>query len=192
MPLTSSQKKGAAVVGGLALALIAVGAANASDDVDDGGDDDGGDDNDDLIIVDPPVLCPPGQVLINGVCVVPPPAPNPINCNYLGCGAAFDGPQAALGNTAITVGIRLQQLGYPLNPAAGNFTLISAYAMSVVREFQRDYNAVRAGGGYDPISNNPKLDTDGLTGVRTIAAINRARQAVITLATSWKDIVGLA
>jgi hypothetical protein len=207
--MAMSNKKKAVIAGGVALlALLGFsGAANADDLLPDDDLPPPPPDDDDVIIVDPPLLCPPGQVNVGGVCVTPPPPPPANVCNYLGCGQVFDAPKAAQGITPITTGVFLQQLGYPLNPAANGFSLISGYSMAVVREFQRDYNAVRSSNGLagpaaaagataqqrlQAIKAASSLDTDGLVGNMTLAAINRARSLRDAIGLSWEAIVNLS
>lgn len=208
MPL-STKKKIAIGAGVALLALLGfAGAANADDtQPDDDNPPPPPPDDDDIIIVEPPVFCPPGQVNVGGVCIVPPPPPPANVCNYLGCGPAFDGPKAAQGITQVSIGLFLQQLGYPLNPASGTFSLVSLYSMTIVREFQRDYNAVRTSNGLSgpaaaagpsaqqalqAIKASSKLDTDGLVGNFTIAAINRARTLRDRLGIDWEASVNLS
>jgi hypothetical protein len=112
-------------------------------------------------------------------------------CNFSGCGPAFDKNH----ETPAYYALRIQQLGYPINAAGiaanGSFIAVNPQRQWV-REFQRDSNAVRAADSYDPITEAGKLDEDGLVGNMTIAAINRAHQAVQVLGLPWLDIVELA
>ena len=175
----------AAVAGGVLLLLG--GVANAADTDDDDDDDDDDDE------VDPPIIieaCPAGQVRVNGVCVVPPPPPNPINCNYVGCGPAFNWTMRDRYPNERSFGLALQQLGYVINPAAASFSIVSPHSRTIVRQFQRDYNVARlAQTVQEPAPQG--LATDGLVGNNTIRAIANAQQWVITLAVAWPDIVAL-
>ena len=175
----------AAVAGG-ALLLLG-GVANAADPEDDEDDDDDEEDPDPIVVE---LACPPGQVRVNGVCVVPPPAPNPINCNYVGCGPAFNWTMRDRYPNERSFGLALQQLGYIINPAAGNFSIVSPQSRAIVRQFQRDYNVARlAQTVQEPAPQG--LATDGLVGNNTIRAIANAQQWVTTLAVPWLDIVAL-
>lgn len=193
MPLSRNQKIGVAVAAGLALFAFA-GAANAADVIP--GDDDEPDDD----------ACPPGTHAVPGLdgsstCVpdvVPDPddlddplPPPPPQCNYAGCGNQFDNSHSHPSVYAL----QLQELGYPINVvgiAANGSTIAVNPARGLVREFQRDYNAVKAGGGVAAINAGPTLGTDGLVGNMTIAAIKRAKDAVNLLNLPWVDIVELA
>ncbi len=193
MPLSRNQKIGVAVAVGLGVFALA-GAANAADVIP--GDDDQPDDE----------TCPPGfhpQPNVDGTstCVadiVPDPTdlddplpPKPPMCNYAGCGGAFDNNH----EHPSVYALQLQELGYPINVvgiAANGTTIAVNPARGLVREFQRDYNAVKAGGGVTAIKNGPTLGTDGLVGNQTIAAIKRAKDAVVLLNLPWVDIVELA
>jgi hypothetical protein len=170
--------------------LLLTGVANAADVIP--GDDDD-DDDDDLpvppVIVDPIPACPPGQVLVQGQCVVPPPAPNPINCNYVGCGPSFNWNMRDLFPNERAFGLALQQLGYIINPATATFSIVSPSSRAIVRQFQRDYNVARTAQTVEPTPSG--LATDGLIGNLTIAAIRKAQQWVQTLALPWMDIVAL-
>jgi len=198
MALSNKQKAGIGIGVGALLLLGAAGAANADDTPTD--DDDGGGD----LPPPPPGPCPPGQVRIGDVCVVPPPPPDPKKCNYSGCGPQFDNNHPS----PVTLAIRLQQLGYPINPTAPGWSQIQATSMAIWREFQEDYNHVRAGNGLAgpaalraaagapaalaAIKAGPKLATDGLVGNNTIAALNRATALVPAINLSWDNCVRLA
>lgn len=185
--------KKALVIGGAAIGFLLLlgGVANAADVIPGDDDDDDDEPDDEPIDVIPGQLaCPPGQVRVNGVCVVPPPPPNPINCNYVGCGPSFNWVLRDRYPNERAFGLALQQLGYVINPAAGNFSIVSGHSLATVRQFQRDYNVARlAQTVQDPPPQG--LATDGLVGNNTIRAIANAQQWVTTLALPWMDIVAL-
>jgi hypothetical protein len=128
-----------------------------------------------------------------------PLPPKPAKCNYSGCGAQFDGSHSHPGVYAQAI----SQLGYPINFVAigQNGSLIAvAPARNLVREFQRDYNAVRASPpapavsplAFAPIAAGPKLAEDGFVGDQTIAAIGRAKTAVNNSGMTWLAAVELS
>lgn len=179
-------------IGGVAAGVLLLlgGVANAADDDTQPDDDDDDDENPDVVIVDPPVICPPGQFNVNGVCVTPPPPPPANVCNYVGCPGFVWAQQGVFPNER-AFGLRLQQLGYVINPAAANFSMISGYSMSIVRQFQRDYNVARLAQTVEE-PPPPSIATDGLVGnAQTIPALIRAWQWVNTLGVPWMDIVAL-
>lgn len=182
--------KKALVIGGVAIAalLLLGGVANAADTDDDDDDDDDGDDDDEPVIVD--LACPPGQVKVNGVCVVPPPPPNPINCNYVGCGPAFNWTQRERYPNERAFGVALNFLSYVINPGAANFSIVTPTSRAIVRQFQRDYNVARL--AQTVMSPPPQgLSTDGLVGNNTIRALTNAQDWVVKLGLQWPDIVAL-
>lgn len=164
-------KIGIAVLVGAA-ALLVAGAASAADDVL----------PDDL---PPPPDDEPPPVEVDPVDPGDPLPPPPAICNFSGCGPLFDGSH----NTPTYYALRLQQLGYPINPAAPGWSILSPSSKNVVRTFQRDYNEVRP-----TIPNNagPELDEDGYVGNRTIFAMNRAHQLVTERIQAWSVIVSLS
>lgn len=171
-----------------ALGLAFAGAANA-DDLQPDDDDDDDDGADDAIIVDPPVFCPPGQINVDGVCVTPPPPPDPKLCNYVGCGPSYNWIRKDRFPNERAFGLALQQLGYIINPGLANFSIVSDYSRSIVRQFQRDYNVARLAQTVEPTPNG--LATDGLIGTNTINAIIKAQNWVNVLGLAWADIVAL-
>jgi hypothetical protein len=209
MPLTRNQKIAAAAVAGLAVLGFAA-AAKADDGTDDGGGDD-------------PEPCPFGfhrVPTVNGgsVCVpdivvpsddggggdVPfPPLPNV--CNYSGCGQPFDTTHSHPSVYAI----RFQELGYPMPVPAisANGSMIAVDpARSSIREFQRDFNAVKASNAINGpaalagvaatsalanLKASPNLSTDGLNGNNTIKAVTLAQALRNTVGLSWEAIVNL-
>lgn len=205
----SKGKKIAIGLGVLALGLGFAGAANADDDVLPDDDDD----------PNAPPSCPLGQVPQiqpdgSWACVpiaivdpVFPPAdddddplpPKPPTCNYSGCGPAFDGSHQHPSIYAQ----KLIDLGYPINIAGiaanGSFIAVSPQR-DVVREFQRDYNAVRASPpapaasplAFAPIAAAGALAEDGLIGNKTIAALDRAWKAVTNSGMTWLAAVELS
>lgn len=176
-----------------ALGLAFAGAANADDlQPDDDDDDDGEDPLIPGVVVDPNSLpCPPGQVRVNGVCVVPPPPPDKKLCNYVGCGPAFNWSHKDRFPNERSFGQALEQIGYIFSPhwGAASWSIISAQSMGVVRQFQRDYNVARLAQTVEPTPNG--LATDGLVGNNTINAIIKAQNWVNVLGLSWADIVAL-
>lgn len=161
----------------------------------------GGAKADDLPDVDPDLPPPPPPDPI-----IPPPAdlddplpPKPPSCTYSGCGPAFDNSHPHPGVLAI----RLNNLGYPINAIGigqNGSTIAVNPARAIVREFQRDYNAVRKGNpifnasplAFAPIVAGPSLKTDGLIGTNTIAAITRAQTAVTNASTTWKAAIEIS
>jgi hypothetical protein len=142
-----------------------------------------------------------------GEVVIDDPLPPKGNiCNYSGCGSPFDDNHQPPSFYAL----RIQQLGYPIDVAAiaGNGTLIAVSpARNVIREFQRDFNAVKNSNGVDApaslaggaalnslnvIKGMADLDEDGLNGNNTITANVRAQNLVNQLGMSWLNIVNLA
>jgi hypothetical protein len=210
MPLTRNQKIGIAVgVGGI-IALIGF-SANASDDTPTGPP--AGECPEGFIRTPDPAN--PGQFICMRGPDLPdvdddvddepdngpddPFEPPPPNCNYAGCGAPFDNSHPHPGVLAL----RLTNLGYPINAIGigqNGSTIAVNPARAIVREFQRDYNAVRAGNpifaasplAFAPIVAGPKLGTDGLIGNMTIAAIDRAIKAAQNANTTWLAAVELS
>lgn len=89
--------------------------------------------------------------------------------------------------SAIAFGLRLQQFGYIINPAAPNWSIVSPGSRSIVRDFQRDYNDVRTELGISPTP--PAVANDGLIGARTINALRVAREWSLFLGQGWPDVV---
>lgn len=131
----------------------------------------------------PDVPPPPGPDVPVPTTPDTPLPPKPKKCNYVGC-AVFDTAHKTTGRNE---GLRLQQLGYPLNPAAANFDITSDGARKVVREFQRNYNTVRKFQKFE-VPPPPALDTDGLVGTNTIAAISKAQQWVLLTKKPWIEL----
>lgn len=188
----SAKKKGAIALGVIGIGLLGLAGAAKADVLPDVGPPT----PEPLPPVDPgaDAVCPAGTIRIGNKCIVPPPPPAPNKaCNYSGCGAQFDSAH----QTPAFYQQRLQILGYPINPAG---SIISGVAMTIIREFQRDYNAVRADPpvfaasplALAPIAAGPKLDTDGLIGNNTIAAIERAHTAILSANTTWGAVVELS
>ena len=89
-------------------------------------------------------------------------------------------------------GLALQQLGYVINPAAGDFSIVSTSSRNVVRQFQRDYNKAA---GAQTVDANPapsQLAADGLIGAQTINGLLNAQRWIVTLNVTWADLVALA
>lgn len=131
----------------------------------------------------------------------PPPPPNPLLCNYVGCAELnppgqpdYNWPYRTEFPDYRSFGLALESLGYVQNPppASGDWSVISGAFMSVVRDFQRDFNAVRDSASGNFQAAHPALATDGLIGNRTIAAIRAAREMVATQNRSWEAIVDSA
>lgn len=115
-----------------------------------------------------------------------PPPPNQGKCNFLGCpGYALPSPHGSW--TPTYAAIRLQQLGYNINPAAPGWTLLSDASRSKVAHFQNNYNRVA------PTMSppRPKIDADGLVGPRTARAIDLAFKEVTKRMQTWAVIVSL-
>lgn len=191
MAVSKKAKAGVVILVLAALGLAGASAAAADDDGDDDDDPDVGPPAPDPEIPDlPEDPDPPVEP--------PPPAPDPQKKNYVGSGYVWPHqevfpPQGAGfsgANCCRIFGLELEKLGYPTNAAAADWNVISAKFMSVVREFQRDYNVARQAQTVDPV---PKaLATDGLIGTNTIDGIINAKRWVLSLALTWEDIVGLA
>lgn len=181
----ASTKRTATVVALVALGVLAFGAlANADDDVPDEPPDDEPDEP-------PPIIVDPWEP--------PPPAPNPLVCNYVGCaelnppGAPdYNWPRKDMFPNYRSFGIALEALGYVQQPppASAEWSVVSASFMTEVRDFQRDYNLVRQVQTVD--DEPPAIDEDGLIGNRTIAAIVNAQRWVQTLGLSWSQLVEAA
>lgn len=171
-----------------------------------------------------PPVCGPGSVpqlqtdgtwkcveIATGEVVLPddddePLPPKPNTCNYSGCGSPWDDTHQHPSIYAQ----RLIDLGYPMPivQIAQNGTLIAVSpARNTIREFQRDFNAVRASNGFagpaaaagqsatlalGTLKSGPKLGEDGLYGVNTITANVRAQSLVNQSGVSWANIVALS
>lgn len=114
-----------------------------------------------------------------------PLPPKPMVCNFSGCGPKFDSTHSAPTYYAL----RLQQLGYPINPAVQGFNIVSNANRSIVREFQRDWNHVKP--TVPGWAGKALLDDDGLVGNLTIDAINKAHALQTARIQSWAVIVDL-
>lgn len=116
----------------------------------------------------------------------PPPPPAPQNlCDYVGC-PGFK-PAAGAAWTPTYVGVRLQQLGYNINPAAPGWTILSDSSRAKILHFQQNYNHVAP----TMSPKGPYIAEDGLAGNATIAAIVRASNEALKRIQSWAVIVSL-
>lgn len=124
---------------------------------------------------DEPVVPPPDPV------EPPPPKPPAGLKNYVGSGYAW--PYRNEFPSEASFGYALQEFGYDTRPWSAGWSVIGQRMMTMVREFQRDYN-----------STNPpkKLADDGLIGKNTIDAIRNAKAWTLAEGISWPTYIGAA
>lgn len=139
---------------------------------------------------------------VTPVDIIDPPPSKPagagITCNYVGCaqyvavGApVYDWPYRSEFPNYRSFGLALEQLGYVQNPppASPAWNVTSQATVDVVKDFQTDFNVVRAGASGTFKAEYPALVNDGLIGNRTIAALRAARSLQQSQGKSWEQIV---
>lgn len=132
--------------------------------------------------------------------VEPPPTLPPGNVkNYVGSGWQWSGALKQAFPQPVSIGMALFGLGYPVNfandgdtPSTQPFNMISAHNMTIVREFQRDYNVAAKAQTVDASPSPASLDDDGLVANLTMRAILNAQRWARELGLQWADVVALA
>lgn len=132
--------------------------------------------------------------------VEPPPPPPPANVsNYVGSGWTWSAALRQTFPNATSIGNALVELGYPVSfanngdtPATRPFNMISTHNMTIVREFQRDYNDVAQAQQLDTPAVPASLDDDGLVGNNTLRALINAKRWIDTFGATWADVVALS